>query len=100
MEERHGYGPYTSGCRCDVCRRAKADYMWKRRAQARSVAQKYTSTASGGRAGRWDAFAPGSTRHVASGVSHGTRYAYEERGCRCRECTTARTVSDRRYAAH
>jgi hypothetical protein len=30
----HGYGGYSCGCRCKVCKAAKADYMAKRRAAA------------------------------------------------------------------
>lgn len=28
----HGYGPYTRGCRCEVCREAKRQYVAARRA--------------------------------------------------------------------
>jgi hypothetical protein len=31
----HGYGPYTRGCRCRVCKDAKAAYCRNRRAAAR-----------------------------------------------------------------
>jgi hypothetical protein len=92
----HGYGRYTNGCRCEVCRKAKADYMRQRRAEARALAQRFTSTPDGKRP-NWDnAFAVGASRHLARVARHGTRYAYEEKGCRCRECLDARIASDRR----
>ena len=69
----HGYGRYTGGCRCEVCRLAKADYMRERRASARAVA---------------------GDKSVEQ-FSHGTRYGYEERGCRCSACLNARAVDDK-----
>ena len=84
----HGYGPYTNGCRCEICRKAKADYMRARRAAARALAQKNTHTSDGLRGSPANTFTPGAERHVVDGVKHGTRYAYDERGCRCRDCTT------------
>lgn len=39
----------------------------------------------------------GGWRHIATGVTHGTRYAYEEHGCRCWQCLAARAASDRKY---
>lgn len=71
----HGYVPYTRGCRCDVCRKAKAEYMSKRR-QAAVAARE-----AGGPVGP---------------LKHGTRYAYEERGCRCSPCSKAHAQSDKR----
>lgn len=93
----HGYNAYTYGCRCDVCRKAKADYMRERRAQGRIEARKFTRGAGGGRPTKHDARIPGATRFVAPNVKHGTRYAYEEHGCRCFPCTDARLASDRVY---
>jgi hypothetical protein len=69
--DTHGYGGYTNGCRCQVCRDAKADYMRERRAAA------FTSTGP------------------VTDVTHGTRFAYEERGCRCEKCVTAERASSR-----
>ncbi len=80
VQVEHGYNRYTRGCRCPVCRKAKADYMRARRAAARRWAQSVT----GG-------------RYVADTDSHGTRYAYEELGCRCGSCTAARAAADARY---
>lgn len=93
----HGYNAYTHGCRCDICRKAKADYMRERRAKARAQAQMHTRSSTGKHPGRHTAQAPGAYRHVASIPNHGTRYGYEEAGCRCVECTAARTASDRKY---
>lgn len=59
----HDYVGYTEGCRCDTCKAAKAEYMSARRAAAAA-----------------DPVA------AVSGVTHGTRFAYEERGCRCQRC--------------
>jgi hypothetical protein len=60
----HGYGPYTNGCRCAVCKDAKADYMRERRREGRRQA----------------------SAEPVPGVKHGTLFAYDERGCRCGEC--------------
>lgn len=57
----HGYGKYTQGCRCGVCREAKRLYERKRRAE-----------------------------RLASGdLHHGTRHGYDS-GCRCVDCRIAR----------
>jgi hypothetical protein len=88
----HGYTAYTRGCRCEVCREAKADYMRARRAAGRALAQKHTSTRRG-----QPARLVGTYRYVAPVERHGTRAAYEEHGCRCFDCTEARTAADRRY---
>lgn len=83
---QHGYIAYTNGCRCEVCRKAKADYMRARRAAARALAAKHTRSSTGARGARHNAFAPGAFRYLARNVLHGTRAAYDEHGCRCREC--------------
>jgi len=93
----HGYGAYSHGCRCAVCRNAKADYMRGRRRSARKHAQLHTTNPSGRQASWATAFMPGATRFVAPIDRHGTRCGYEEWGCRCLDCTTARTVSDAKY---
>jgi hypothetical protein len=64
----HGYVPYTHGCRCQVCKDAKAAYQRDLRADATRNAQ------------------PGV---MAAGGKHGTRAAYKDRGCRCDQCTAA-----------
>lgn len=88
----HGYGKYSHGCRCKTCREAKTEYMRKRRADARLLAQAHTSWAVKG--GAWG---NGAVRFLAPVERHGTRFAYEERGCRCGDCTEARTSADARY---
>jgi hypothetical protein len=72
----HGYGAYARGCRCEVCRAAKAAYMRSRRKQARRAARRQLSETG---------------VSVIAGVTHG-RAAYEERGCRCVECLDARAL--------
>lgn len=74
MIYEHGYGRYSRGCRCEVCRDAKAEYMRQRRLAASEVA---AMQAGLGRLSR------------VSGITHG-RYGYEERGCRCEVCVAAR----------
>ena len=59
----HGYTRYTHGCRCQKCREAKAAYMAARRSAA------YRDD-----------------HQVPEGITHGTRFAYEEHGCRCEAC--------------
>lgn len=84
----HGYGGYTAGCRCEVCRKAKNDYIRDRRATARRRAAANTDRISGGTSpARW----VGKRRNFED-VRHGTVFGYEERGCRCRECTSARSL--------
>lgn len=68
----HGYNGYTRGCHCGICRAAKATYMRGVRSVARAIAQMHTTDL---------------IRHVARGVTHGTRHAYDERGCRCIPCS-------------
>lgn len=68
----HGYSLYTAGCRCDICKAAKRAYMAGRRQEARS--------------------APAD--RSAEDFKHGTRFGYEERGCRCGPCTVT-YLSDR-----
>jgi hypothetical protein len=93
----HGYGAYTHGCRCDACRTAKADYMRARRAEARAKAQKHTRSSTGARGSRFNAWEPGAVRYIAPIDTHGTRFGYEEHGCRCLDCSDARCASDRKY---
>lgn len=68
----HGYNRYTRGCRCEVCKQAKAAYMRERRAEARRLTQitpnRYVR------------------RHAGRDVKHGTSFAYYEVGCRCQAC--------------
>ena len=95
----HGYGAYTNGCRCDVCRAAKAEYMRERRAAGRAKAQMHTRSSTGGRPAKETARAVGAVRYVAPLRRHGTRAGSDESGCRCFRCTDARLAANRRYRA-
>lgn len=95
----HNYSGYTNGCRCDVCKAAKRDYMHKRRVAAAALARQHTVSSTGGRPTYGTAFAPGATRHLADIERHGTRYGYEEAGCRCYPCTNAHNSAPRRSVA-
>ena len=95
MNGEHGYGPYTRGCRCDACRKAKADYMREARRAGRERAARFTKTSNGKRGSSTNTFAPGAERHFVDGIKHG-RHGFEVHGCRCRDCTTAHSQSDRR----
>lgn len=98
MSAEHGtYTRYSHGCRCEPCRGTKAAYMRQRRAAGRALAAVHTRSSTGRRSNNRTAWAAGASRYVASGITHGTRYGYEERGCRCLDCTAARAESDRRY---
>ena len=83
---KHGYTAYTRGCRCEVCREAKRRYMSARRSTRRmtdriEVVEPITKA-------RW---------LIAPIEKHGTRYGYEERGCRCAACCAAHAAS---HATH
>lgn len=80
MTADHGYGPYTRGCRCKTCRAAKAAYMRERRSVAGVPRRQVLRNG----------------KLAAIGITHGTRYGYEERGCRCSKCCAAHAASDRR----
>ena len=64
---RHGYTSYCDGCRCEVCRKAKAGYTRQRRRNALL----------------------NTDPDPVPGITHG-RFGYEERGCRCDVCVGAR----------
>lgn len=84
----HGYGRYSRGCRCGVCRAAKAAYSRSRRSRARTLANLWGNGLS--RDGR----------HFVPNITHG-RYGYEERGCRCDICLGSRAKNRRdRKARH
>jgi len=69
----HGRYRYTHyKCRCDICRKANADYCRKRR-EIRSTQ---------------DITAP-----------HGKRTTYTNYGCRCGECTEAHRIYQSQYIA-
>lgn len=85
MSESHGYVPYTRGCRCEVCRAAKSDYMRERRKVAKMPARDVQVRADG------------TVLMIAKDIRHGTRHGYEEYGCRCTPCRIAHNTSDRRW---
>lgn len=79
--DEHGYNAYSHGCRCSVCRAAKADYMREKRRAARRYA------------------GPGVTargRYVAPIENHGTTAGYVEHKCRCPECTAVEAAREQR----
>ena len=72
---KHGYVAYTHGCRCDICREAKATYQRERRRALK---------------------AGGSVPRTAQ---HGLRTTYVEYGCRCSHCRRASAAANRRWYA-
>lgn len=81
MAAEHGYVRYTRGCRCQVCRAAKATYVRAKRASAREKRL-------------WVALFGDGGRYVATGITHG--YAgYQDYSCRCEVCTAARSKHDK-----
>lgn len=81
MTADHGYGRYTTGCRCDVCKAAKRAYGRNRRALARA---------------RRDAARAEGREYVAAVVKHGL-YAYQNHSCRCLTCKLANAQSSAKY---
>ena len=78
----HGYGRYSTGCRCEICRAAKAGYMRGQRAAARADLM----------VKRWRDEPP-----VVAGITHG--YAgFQNVYCRCEVCREAKSDSDRARA--
>ena len=71
----HGYNPYTHGCRCEICRRAKADYMRQSRAEARKNRPE--------------------GRTPVPGIKHGYSGA-QNHACRCYVCSLAASQRDTR----
>lgn len=80
MARGHGYSGYTNGCRCEVCREAKAAYIRgkRRRAALRRVL-----------AERWGLF------YVAQGIAHGIA-GYQDHQCRCEVCRLAKAEATER----
>lgn len=83
----HNYASYIAGCRCTICRAAKAEYARNYRAAA--AARRREAAEAGG-------------VHVAPGISHGIS-GYRDSSCRCDVCFRAAKASrmrrDRRLAA-
>jgi hypothetical protein len=83
MEEnkKHGYVPYTKGCRCDVCKEAKRLYSKAQRDQracmlARATTRGYTYT--------------------VPGITHGYS-GYQNFKCRCDTCKQGKALSYERW---
>lgn len=74
----HGYVRYTRGCRCEICRDAKAAYMRQRRGEAYAQARAARSRGE---------------RYVADGIKHGLG-GFQNHGCRCETCTFAKAEND------
>lgn len=70
----HGYNAYANGCRCDVCRAAKADYMREKRATARALRA-----------------ADDAVPYLHHGIS-----GYQDSHCRCHVCRAAKSAAVRR----
>jgi len=82
VTSNHGYGPYSRGCRCEICRAAKREYIKARRSEA---------------ARRRDLSDLGA--YVAVGITHGIA-GYGESKCRCDVCMDVmRNVKRRQYHA-
>jgi hypothetical protein len=80
----HGYNRYTSGCRCEVCTKAKRDYTAERREQA---AQRRAAVEALG------------VRYVAEGIKRGYS-GYANYQCRCEVCRAAKADADSRTGGH
>lgn len=79
----HGYTRYSHGCRCQVCRGAKAAYSREfraRRARARKLVQQH---GTGG-------------ANFVPGIVHGYS-GYSNWSCRCAVCVAAKRDSDATY---
>lgn len=81
MMSEHGYGRYSSGCRCEICRAAKSTYMRERRGRAGAIRE--LSEASG-----WG-------RNFVPDAAHGIS-GYQDSGCRCETCRSAKAAASAR----
>lgn len=78
----HGYNRYTYGCRCEVCRDAKAAYVRASRERRRRALRLVRQVGAG--------------RNYVAGITHG--YAgYQDYACRCDVCMAARRERDVKY---
>jgi hypothetical protein len=78
----HGYSRYTHGCRCPICKGAKAAYIRAKRKAARESAPAELIN--------------GRDRYVAPGIKHGTLSGWQEWSCRCLECSEMHRQAQRR----
>lgn len=76
----HGYAAYSNGCRCEVCRAAKAERTREYRAQARKALRLVNAKGTG--------------RNFVPGITHGYN-GYQNHACRCMVCTHERSRYDR-----
>lgn len=81
MVAEHGYVRYTRGCRCQVCRAAKAAYVRAKRASAAELRSFAVF---------WD------ERYVATGITHGGISGYQDHHCRCDACRLAKAEASER----
>lgn len=92
----HGYGPYTRGCRCDVCREAKRVYQAQRRASGAEPTRAGEQPLPAWNQRTYNGVSRvGVARVRLSDVTHGTTTGYR-RGCRCWDCTDAASTRSRR----
>jgi hypothetical protein len=75
----HGYGGYSNGCRCPICRAAKRAYMRDKRHKA---SQRRAQA--------------GNRHFVAEGITHGTYAGYTDAHCRCYQCSAVKADRDRK----
>lgn len=81
----HGYTGYaTNGCRCDVCRKAKAEYMRAKRSEASR---------------RRELVEAGGGRYLAEVPRHGLA-GYRDAHCRCETCRAAASSAWKRERRH
>lgn len=75
---KHGYGPYTRGCRCDTCRQAAREYRaaWRLPQQLKLREARRTGK-----------------DHEVVGIKHGLS-GYTNYSCRCQECRAAKADAD------
>jgi hypothetical protein len=78
-EREHGYGRYTAGCRCDICRAAKRHRQNELREPWRKLLRAHREEFG---------WAP----YVVHGIKHGYS-GYQNFFCRCDECVEAKAVA-------
>lgn len=76
----HGYGPYTNGCRCDVCREAARVRRHEQRERYRPALQE--ARANG-------------VVNIVEGITHGIN-GWSNFMCRCIVCSAAKQVENLR----
>lgn len=78
----HNYARYIAGCRCGVCRAAKAAYV--RDSRAAAAARRRQAVAAG-------------EVYVATDITHGVG-GYQNESCRCDVCWRAAKANRIRYS--